>query len=269
MLGSNKPFKVGIIGCGRMGTGIARKLAPQQQIFLYDRNPEKVKEIAFEIGAKVVDSPEELVNNADIVILAIKPQDLGSLSTLLHGKLHHAQLLVSILAGTSMAKLKHSFGTVPILRMMPNIALLYGQGVIGLADQDQLTKEIKKNVTEIFSCLGNLHWMPENKIDALTALAASGQAYAYVIIESIVEAGISMGFHPEEAMELVLEMFSGSMTMLKETKKHPSELKWAVTSPSGTTIEGLKVMERRGVRGGIIDSFLAAYDRARELAHHS
>ena len=88
------------------------------------------------------------------------------------------------------------------------------------------------------------------------------------MIELIIEAGIAMGFSPDQAQELVLEMLTGSVT-LRETKKHPSELKWEVTSPSGTTIEGLKVLERSGVRAEIIDSFLAAYERAKQLAHHA
>lgn len=121
---------------------------------------------------------------------------------------------------------------------------------------------------EVFAPLGNLHWMAENKLDALTALTASGPAFVYVMIESIVEAAIAMGFNSSEAQGLVLEMLSGSIAMLRETRKHPGELKWQVTSPSGTTIEGLKVLERSGVRAGIIDTFLAAHERSKELAHH-
>ena len=269
MLGNNKPLKIGIIGCGRMGGGIARKLAPEHQIFLCDHREEKAKKLGAEIGAKPVGTVMELAALAEVIILAVKPQNLGNIGIALRDKLSHHQILVSILAGTTMATLKHFFGPVSIVRMMPNLALLYGQGVIGVAEHDQMGHEIRKKVIDMFSCLGNLHWMPEDKLDALSSLTASGQAYVYVMIESIIEAGIAMGFSPDQAQELVLEMLTGSVTMLRETKKHPSELKWEVTSPSGTTIEGLKVLERSGVRAGIIDSFLAAYERAKQLAHHA
>lgn len=266
MLGSNKPFKIGIIGSGRMGSGIARKLAPHQQILICDRNLLKAKKIASEIGAEALDSCVEVVSQTEMILLAVKPQDLGSVSSVIREKLSHTKLLISIVAGTSMATLKHLFGVVSILRMMPNLALLCGQGVIGLAENDQLTKETKKNVMEIFSALGNLHWMAEHKLEALTALTASGEAYAYVMIESIIEAGIAMGFDSHQAQELVLEMLTGAVTMLRESHKHPSELKWEVTSPGGTTIEGLKVLEKSGVRAGIMEAFLAAYEKTKQLA---
>lgn len=202
MLGSNKPFKIGIIGCGRMGSSIARKLAPQQQVFICDKNPDKAKRLASEIGAQVFESIPDFSPQAQILILAIKPQNLGSVSSVLHEKLNHTQLLVSVLAGTTTATLKHSFGAASILRMMPNLALKYGQGVIGLTDDAPLSKEMKHNVVEVFSPLGNLHWMPESKLDALAALAASGQAYVYVMIESMIEAAIAMGFDPEQGRGL-------------------------------------------------------------------
>lgn len=144
MSGNNKPFKIGIIGCGHMGSGIAKTLAPHQQIFLHDNDPSKTKHVASEIGATICETNEDLVDNAEIIILAVKPQDVSKVSSQIRAKLKHSQLIVSIIAGTSMATLKHLFGTATILRMMPNLALIYGQGVIGLAENEGLNKETKK-----------------------------------------------------------------------------------------------------------------------------
>jgi pyrroline-5-carboxylate reductase len=264
MSDNRQPFKVGIIGCGHMGAGIARKLSTRQQVFLSSRDREKTKLLAEEIGAKAVEHLEELVNKTDMIILAVKPQNLMEVADLLQGKLREAQSLISILAGTSVDKLKQTFKANSVVRMMPNLALLYGEGVIGLAGED--SPETKRNLASIFGCLGHLHWMSEEKLDALASLTASGQAFVYVLIEAMVEAGIAMGFPAEEALALILEMMKGSITQLRESRKHPAELKWQVASPGGTTIEGLKALERGGVRAAILEAFLATYDKGKKLS---
>ena len=163
MLGNNKPLKIGIIGCGRMGGGIAEKVSARQ---LCDHREEKAKKLGAEIGAKPVGTVMELAALAEVIILAVKPQNLGNIGIALRDKLSHHQILVSILAGTTMATLKHFFGPVSIVRMMPNLALLYGQGVIGVAEHDQMGHEIRKKVIDMFSCWGicigcpKINWMP-------------------------------------------------------------------------------------------------------------
>jgi len=266
MSGNSKKMRIGIIGCGNMGSSFAKLLSSTHHLYLCDRNPEKVKKVAAEVGAAVANSCSELVKQVDMIILAIKPQDLGSVASEIRDKLNHSQMLVSILAGTPTTTLKHYFGKVTLLRMMPNLALRYGEGVIGMSEHEHLPSDTKKQIESVFMPFGMLLWLPEDKMDALTALTASGPAYVFVIIESIVDAAIAMGFPPDKALPLVLQMLTGSIKMLHETGKHPAELKWQVLSPGGNTIEGLKRMEQEGVRSGIIHTFIAAHERAKQIA---
>jgi pyrroline-5-carboxylate reductase len=256
-------MKISIIGCGNMGSGIARRLAKEHQLSLIDRTYKRTEALANEIGARPCKSIEEVVAEADVIILAIKPQSLNEIADL---KLSEKQLLISLLAGINSKTLKQHFGHAHILRMMPNLPSFYGQGVIGFSDTGELSAEHKQKAEAIATLLGNAFWINENKIDALTSLTASGPAFAFVIIESMIDAAIAMGFTAAEGREYVLQMLTGTLAMLKESGKHPADLKWQVASPGGTTIAGLKKMEEEGVRSGIMNTFIAAFQRAQQLS---
>lgn len=260
-------LRIGILGCGQMGSSIAVQLGAAHNLYLYDRNDDKAKAVSEESNGEAVKSCEELFKKSDIILLAIKPQDISSVAVDTRGFLKHSHIIVSILAGTTLVTLKHYFGKAVLLRMMPNLALKYGKGVLGLCG-NAITPEIKQKIELLCSPLGMPCWLPEDKMDALTALTASGPAFFFVMVEAMVDAAISMGFPAAQALQLVLQMISGSVTLLTETKKHPGELKWQVSSPAGTTIEGLNMLEAEGVRSGIIQTFLAAYHRSKQMAQH-
>ena len=150
--------------------------------------------------------------------------------------------------------------------MMPNLPLVYGMGVIGLSSSNKIKNEDKEHLTKMFGSLGKIYWLPEEKIDALTALAGSGPAFFLVMVEAMIDAGIAMGFTAADAQGLIYQMLRGSLTLLEQTSKHPGELKWQIASPQGTTIAGLKRLEELALRGGIMNTFLAAYDRAKKLS---
>jgi pyrroline-5-carboxylate reductase len=268
MSANSKKIKIGIIGCGHMGTCFAKQLGVHHELFLTDRTLDKAKKLGAEVGASVLNSNAELVKQVEVIILAIKPQNLGLVADEIKEHLNHSQLLVSILAGVPISRLKHYFGKATLLRMMPNMALKYGKGVIGLAEHEILPHEIKKKVDLLFSSFGFIHWLPEEKMDALTALTGSGLAFAFVMIEAMADAAITMGFSSSQALQMVIEMLTGAVMMLEKTQKHPAELKWQVSSPAGTTIEGLNCLEQENVRYGIISAFLAAYERAKQLSKH-
>lgn len=257
---------IAIIGCGNMGHGIAKILGKEHPLILCDRHAGRAAAVAKETGGTEVKSPREAAQKAEMIILAIKPQDLHSTSVELKGALNSNKVLVSILAGVTTAKLQEQFKPSITVRMMPNLALLYGKGVIGVVDDSSLTKTIKGKIDKVFSPLGLVKWLPEHLINPLTALTGSGPAFAMVLIESMIDAGVAMGFDADTAKVLVFEMLEGSISLLKESHKHPGELKWQITSPGGTTIAGLRALEAAGVRSGIINTFLAAYERSRELS---
>lgn len=260
-------MKIGIIGCGTMGSGIAQRLGLQHTLAIYDRDEDWINELSRITGAKACKSIAEVFQSSDVIILAVKPQNLLTVSKDAKQNLSKDKLVISMLAGTTISTLKQQFGHTPILRMMPNLAAIFGKGVIGLVENKDLSAKMKKNVEKMCEELGSVYWLPEDKIDALTALTGSGPAFTFVIIESMVDAAIAMGFGPEEAQKFILEMLEGSIDILRTTDKHPAQLKWQVTSPAGTTIAGIKKMEEAGVRQGIINTFLATYQRAKELAN--
>jgi len=249
-----------------MGSGLAQRLSETNQIHLYDHNHEKANKLEEAGYGKAFDHISEALRHSEMVILAIKPQNLKEAADLIGKNLKENQILVSLLSGTSLEVLKNFFPKVKIVRMMPNLALIYGKGVIGLTCDSHFPKSDKELLSKSIESLGKLIWLPESKIDGLTALAGSGPGFFLVMFEAMVEAGIAMGFTPKDAQDLVHQMILGSLTLLEKSGKHPAELKWQITSPAGTTIAGLKKLEEEALRGSIINTFLACHERAHQLS---
>jgi pyrroline-5-carboxylate reductase len=149
---------------------------------------------------------------------------------------------------------------------MPNLALNCGESAIGLTTEDSFSKLELNEINSLCEYLGKSYWIPESKFNAFTSLGGSGTAFIFALIESMVEAGISMGFSAAEAQDIVQQTIKGSLALLDNTQKHPAELKWQVTSPGGTTIAGLRKFEEFGVRAGVMNTFLAAYQHAKDLS---
>lgn len=258
-------MKILIIGCGNMGSALAKGFDKNHQIFLYDSNKSAMKALSEAGFGYACETPTSALPQMDFVILAVKPQNLEEIAKELNPSLRPDHTLISLLAGTSVATLKKYFPVSYLIRTMPNLALIHGEGVIGIAENEGMDQSLKDRLTTLFHPLGKVHWIPESKMHALTSLTGSGPAFIFTFIEAMVEAGIAMGFTAHEAQELILQMIKGSITLLQETHKHPSELKWQVASPSGTTIAGLVELERAAVRGKIISGFLAAYERSQQM----
>jgi pyrroline-5-carboxylate reductase len=259
-------MRMAIIGCGNMGTGLAEQLSPFHELFLYDRDWNWTQELAHKVKGKAYENPIKAVEQADLILLAVKPQNLKELAYSFGNRLHSNQIVVSLLAGTPLSILKSYFPQSTLVRMMPNLALRYGMGVIGLVDSPDLSIELKKELQDLLSPLGLIYWLKENLIDSLTSLTGSGPAFVLTLIEAMIEAGIAMGFQAQDAQELILQMLQGTLTLLQKTGKHPAELKWHIASPGGTTIAGLRALEKGNVRSGILETFLAAHQKSRELA---
>lgn len=263
---SGNKLKVAILGCGNMGSALARQLSSENSIYLYDRNRHKIEALESEGTGKACHEIQDAVKHADIVLLAVKPQNVTQIAAHLNGHLKKDQILISILGGTTLSQLQNLFSAPTVIRMMPNLAVQYGEGVIGLVDHEKMDPGTKKHLNQLFEPLGKVIWIPEEKINALTSLTGSGPAFMFVIYEAMVEAGISMGFSAHDSKELVWQMLQGSLTLLEKTHKHPGDLKWQVTSPGGTTIAGIAKLEECGLRHAVMSTFLAAYNRAKELS---
>lgn len=259
-------MKITIIGCGIMGSGLARRLSPHHGIFLYDALFEKTEQLEKEGHGVACRQLGEALQQSDIVILAVKPQVFDEAADLICNEPHKGQMLLSLLTGTLIATIKKKFPCYRVVRMMPNLPMIYGEGLIGLAVDHPLTVKERQQLVEISEPLGKIYWLNEKNINAFTSLAGSGPAFVLTMIESMVEAGIEMGFSAQDSQEIVMQMVKGSQALLDKSKKHPGELKWQIASPGGTTIAGLKRLEELAVRGGIINTFLEAYERAVELS---
>jgi len=257
-------MKIAILGCGVMGSAFARQFAKKgYQLVLCDRNPEKAEVLAEEISGQHIPELPISAAKVDIVLLAVKPKELEELAKQV-GSLH-GKIILSVLAQTSVERLKKHFPKAQIVRCMPNLALSCGESVIALVDDKSLSFNVKRAVEEMLEGMGLIFWVEEEKIDAITALAGSGPAYIIAIVEAMVESGIAMGLRADEALQLSLQAMKGAVALIKEHAGHPGGIRWQISSPSGTTIAGMKVFEENGVRSGLIKTFLAAFQRSQEI----
>jgi pyrroline-5-carboxylate reductase len=253
-------MKITVIGCGVMGSAFAKQFAKEHTVYLCDVHFERATQLAKEIGGTPYRDFSEAVKHSEIVFLAVKPKDLAEVARITAAALSNKHLIISILAGTPLSFLKKHFQKGDLLRLMPNTAVTCHQGVIGLVEE-QVSQEIKQKAEALLKGLGLLVWLPESKIDALSALSASGPAFIFVIIEALIEGGIAMGFTARDASEFVLQTIEGAVALMRKTGKHPAELKWEVASPGGTTIAGLREMESARIRAGLMNTLLTCYKR--------
>ncbi|MCI5052725.1 MAG: pyrroline-5-carboxylate reductase [Simkaniaceae bacterium] len=259
-------MKITIIGCGNMGKAFAKRLSQTNQLFLYDHKIINAESLANQGYGIACNDVRAAIKATDMIILAVKPQSLDDVATTIAGCIQENQIIISMLAGTPIKALEQYFQNANVVRMMPNLPLIYGKGVIGLSANEKLQKEVKENLTKTFEVLGEIFWIQEEKMNGLTALTGSGPAFFFTILEAMVDAGIAIGFNAKEAQELIYQMIQGSLVLLKNSGKHPGELRWEISSPQGTTITGLRQLEQTALRGGIINAFFAAYEHGRDLS---
>lgn len=258
-------MRVAVIGCGVMGSALARHFIKIASVILCDHRGERGGALAKELGAEVYSRQSDAVEKADVIVLAVKPSDLDEVSETTARSLSKNQLLISVLAGTSTSRLKEQFPKPVVLRVMPNLALICGQAVIGIVNDTTLSADWSQKVKGLFSGLGLLAFLPEEQIEALTALTGSGPAFLSVLIEAMIDSGLLLGFTLEDSREYVLKTIEGTVALLRDQKMHPADLKWKVASPGGTTIAGLQILEESGIRGTLMKTFAAAFSRAQEM----
>lgn len=251
--------RICVIGCGVIGSLFARYLAKENTVYVHNTHPEKAERLAEHDSIHMVRNLKQEIELCDLIVLAVKPQNLAAVSKEISAFISSHQILASALVGITSETLGQYFNQAKILRMMPNIAIECGEGVLGLALSEEYTSEQREALSALFSGLGLVKWIPEEKMDALSALAGSGTAFVMVFLEALAESGIAMGLHSSLALELASQTVSGAIALLKESKRFPGELKWDVCSPGGTTIAGVQVMEEAGVRAGTTKAVLTTY----------
>lgn len=254
-------MNVAIIGCGVMGSAFARFLVKKHEVFLCGKDTNTLNDLAAEIDAAAFKT-DEACKKAEVILLAIKPKDLAEAAQEI-APFTEGKILISILAGTDSRVLASYFPKAHIVRTMPNLALTLGEGIIGIADH--IDSAVKEKIASLLTGMGLIYFLPESKMDAFTALCGSSPAFILVILEAMMEGGVSLGFSFADSEKLIIKAFEGTLALLKASGKHAAELKMQISSPGGTTIAGLNEMEQQGVRSGLIQTLFACYHRAQEM----
>ena len=263
---------IGIIGCGNMGRGILEGvlnngLAEADKVFIYDKNLSKTHEIGEELGVCVSETGLELMKEAEVVILAVKPNIYKPVLEEIKGAVRENQIIVTIAAGITLDFVEGILGQDKhIVRTMPNTPALVGEGMTAVVPGKGSREEDLKTVVDIFSGIGKVEIVPEYLIDAVTGVSGSSPAYVYMFIEAMADGAVLAGMPRDKAYKFAAQAVLGSAKMVLESGKHPGELKDMVCSPGGTTIEAVKSLEENGFRGVVINAVLACIERSREMS---
>jgi pyrroline-5-carboxylate reductase len=262
--------KVAIIGAGNMGVALMQGMiesgaVPPDNIIVKNKRLERSKALAERFGVRVATTSTEAAINADVVLLAVKPQILIKVVEEIR-EVAGSALLISVAAGVSTRKIEAAVGgATRVIRAMPNTPAVIKEGATAISAGAHATEEDLALAELVFQKIGRVVVVDEVHLDAVTGLSGSGPAYVFLIIEAFADAGVKVGLTREIAMELAVQTIKGSARMLQETDEHPGKLKDQVTSPGGTAIAGLHTLEAGGLRTTIMNAVEAATHRAREL----
>ncbi len=263
--------KLGIIGAGAMGQAIAKGLAAaglyaSKEIALFDLRKEMLDALkAHEFSTS--ETLDQLVSNIvsdGILLIAVKPQNIDELMKEIH-QLRKDVIIVSICAGTKIAKFEQFFPENPIIRVMPNTPAQIAKGASVLAPNSKCSDEQVEGVRKIFSSLGLAIVLDEDKLDAVTALSGSGPAYVFYLIEAMGDAGIKLGLDEASSRALARETVYGAACLVAESGKPAKELRAQVTSPNGTTQAAIESFEKSGFKDIVTKALKAACNRSEEL----
>jgi pyrroline-5-carboxylate reductase len=269
---SVKGKRVGFIGGGNMGEALIKGLAsvnlvPANLMYATDVRGERLRQLEAQYGLRGLGSNVELVEHADVVLLAVKPQIMAPVLREIAPALAPRHLLISIAAGVSTARIREYLAgrRVRLIRVMPNTPALVLEGVTAIAKAEGLEADDLETAEEIFGAVGKVVVLDEDLMDAVTGLSGSGPGYVAVVVESLADGGVKMGLDRATAMILATQTVLGAARLLRETGMHPGQLKDMVSSPGGTTIAGIAALEDGGIRRTFIKAVEQATLRSREL----
>ncbi|MBN9108989.1 MAG: pyrroline-5-carboxylate reductase [Pseudonocardia sp.] len=261
--------RIAVLGAGKIGEALLAGLLaagrPASDLAFSERHPERSAELTERLGVASA-GVEEAASGADVVVVAVKPQDIAPILAELKGALRPGTLVISLCAGLPTALFEGGLpdGT-PVVRVMPNTPMLVGEAMSAVSGGAHATAEHLQVAQDMLAAVGRVVSVPESQQDAVTALSGSGPAYFFYLVEAMIDAGILLGLPRAVAADLIVQSAYGAAVMLRESDDHPVLLREAVTSPAGTTIAAIRQLERHGVRAALIDAIEAARDRSVEL----
>ena len=257
-------MKYGFIGCGNMGGAIATALSKAtKDILLAD--PFIAESLAAELGCAWGTNEQAVA--CDRLFLAVKPQVMGAVLESLKAVLAEKKpTIITMAAGLEIATIEKMAGTkLPIIRIMPNTPVAVGKGVIQYCHNELVEDAVVADFLNDMRFAGLLDSIDEKLIDAACSLSGCGPAFAYLFIEALADGAVACGVPRDKALQYAAATVEGAAQMVQVTGKHPGELKDAVCSPGGSTIEGVKTLEEKGMRGAVMDCIAAAFKRNKEL----
>jgi pyrroline-5-carboxylate reductase len=263
--------KVGFIGAGNMGEALTKGLLAAgrlkaDQIMVSDIDPARLRFLESTYSVLAVTGNASLAQAAQVIVLAVKPNHVDGVLGEIRDSLGHLPLVISIAAGVPLARIQQGLGRpLPLIRVMPNTPALVLAGASAIAAGPNAGPDHVAVARLLFEAVGRVVEVPESAMDAVTALSGSGPAYLLLVMEALIDAGVLLGLPRPIARSLVVQTTLGSAKLFDEVAGHPGALKDQVTSPGGTTIHGLAVLERGAVRGLFMDAVAAAARRSEEL----
>ena len=264
--------KIAVIGFGNIAKAIItplfdKKLLNPKDIYCLVNTKKSLENIRknykYDINIFQANSKgSEIIWDCKVKLLSVKPQQLKNIIELEKNK---NNLLVSILAGVSLEKLIKKFPNHKCVRVVTNIPITIGKGLTGISWGDEITKDQKQFIKRLFENSSKIYEFPEDLLDIFLSLTSSGPAIIALIIEALSDGGLSGGLQKRLSEELVVEMILGTVSLIKETNLTTAELKNMVTSPGGTTISALRVLENRSLRSALIEAVVSASNRSKEF----
>ncbi len=264
-------MKLGFIGSGRMAEAIiygltSKRAIAKKNIILSDKDPARLKHVSKKYNVKAAADNNSVAIEADVVILAVKPQFMAQVLSQAGSSFRPGQLVISIAAGITLKNLEKNMPRVKVIRVMPNNPCLVGEGVTAICPGKLAGEADIKIAEKIFSSVGETFRIEEKYMNAVTALSASGPAFIYEVVIALMDGGVEAGLPKELAKKLAERTIIGSIMTVIRTGKHPEELKNMVTSPGGTTLAGLRVMDEHNFKSILKKAVVRAAARAKEIS---
>ncbi len=263
---------IGLIGAGNMADALVKGLlnrhvlSPDAVWATNRANRERLTALGARYGIRTTPAKPPLLDAATVVILAVKPKDTQEVLDEIAGTVRSDQLVLSVIAGIPLSMLEPQLGMAPVIRAMPNTSAAVLASATALTVGTYATEDHLRTATRIFDAVGDTVVVPEEVLDVVTGLSGSGPAYVYHLIEAMIHAGTELGLTGALARRLAVQTLIGAARMLAESAEDPAELRRRVTSPGGTTMAALGVLEDRGFARAVFDAISRAAERAREMA---
>lgn len=264
-------MKIGLIGTGNMGTAIvkgciAKDKTVSSRIYAADIDFKKAKAMSDELGINCCETNKEVLQNSDMIILAVKPNVYDGILNDIKPFVHDKHILVSIAAGISISSMeKHFDAPVKIIRTMPNTPAMVNEGMTAVSKNRNVTEQELGKVLEVFNAVGRTEVIDEKLMDVITGISGSSPAYVFMFIEALADGAVLHGMTREQAYRFAAQAVKGAAEMVIEKGMHPGYLKDMVCSPGGTTIEAVKVLEKNGFRSAVIEAVDACTEKSKKM----